>query len=177
MKHDLSDTNPGAADRLRHLLAARSAGQRLRMACEMFDSARRLALASLPKSVQSDPVEWRVSLLRRFYQRDIAPAALEAIGASIRRYHTGSETTRDSTLRVLNEDQRTEMRRWLTNWDRVGPILERERRTRVALLTDDQAWDESQELLQAWQPEMVGDCGEGIRLQQDLFARCRKNAG
>lgn len=55
----------------------------------------------------------------------------------------------------------------------MGPLLETERRDRVAALTDDDAWRESQDLFQAWEPGMSGDSGEGLMLQQDVFARCR----
>ena len=78
-----------------------------------------------------------------------------------------------SPHRVLNDDEREQIRRWLENWARVGPILEAERRARVAGLSDDQAWEESQALFRCWQPDMVGDGGEGLQLQQDVFVRCR----
>jgi hypothetical protein len=83
---------------------------------------------------------------------------------------------KDFPHRVLDDSEREQMRRWLENWARVGPILEAERRTRVAGLTDDQAWEESQALFQSWQPDMVGDTGEGLQLQQDVFARCRQDS-
>ena len=175
MKADPTDTSVDAADRLRNLLRARSGEQRLRMACEMFDAARRLAVASFPESVQNDPVERRIRLLRRLYLRDLAPAALEAIVARLRHPTLQAAVTNDSPLQALNKDEREQTRQWLANWKRLGPILEGKRRTRVASLTDDDAWDESQQLLQAWQPGMAGDGGEGIRLQQDLFARCRRS--
>lgn len=73
---------------------------------------------------------------------------------------------------VLTDDEKTRMRRWLENWRRVGPLLEDERRQRVAALTDDGAWRESQGLLQGWEPGMTGDAGEGLRLQQAVFGRC-----
>ena len=85
MTHDFPDTNPEAADQLRRLLRARTGEQRLRMACEMFDSARRLVVASLPEAIAADPVERSVSLLRRFYGRDLEPAVLDEIVARLRR--------------------------------------------------------------------------------------------
>lgn len=79
----------------------------------------------------------------------------------------------DSKLRVLDEHERQQTRRWLDNWRRVGPVLDRERWQRVAALTDDEAWAESTGLLQQWTPDMGGDAGEGLLLQQDVFGRCR----
>jgi hypothetical protein len=70
-------------------------------------------------------------------------------------------------------DQREQMRQWLDNWARVGPILEAERRSRVAALTDAEAWVESQNLFRLWQPDMTGDAGEGLLLQQAVFALWR----
>jgi hypothetical protein len=82
----------------------------------------------------------------------------------------------EAGLRVLDDHEREQMRQWLANWQRVGPLLEAERRERVAALSDDDAWNESTALFQAWQGEMTGDHGEGLLLQQDVFARCRRNA-
>ncbi len=172
-----SDTSPESAGHLRQLLAARSGEQRVRMACEMFDSARRLVVASLPEAIAADPLERSIALVRRLYGRDLEPAMLEQVIAQIRRRgEPATSRSSDAKLRTLDEHEREQMRRWLENWQRVGPLLEAERRERVAALTGDDAWDESQELFQAWQPEMTGDAGEGLLLQQDVFARCRRIA-
>jgi hypothetical protein len=80
-----------------------------------------------------------------------------------------------SLPRVLSEDERDQMRRWLENWAHVGPILEAERRSRVAGLTDEEAWQESYALFQSWQLDMLGDSGEGLQLQQDVFARWQQD--
>ena len=74
-------------------------------------------------------------------------------------------------LQTLTDTERARMREWLENWRHVGPILEAERWQHVSSLTDDGAWVESTGLLQAWAPEMTGDGGEGLRLQQRVFAR------
>ena len=71
----------------------------------------------------------------------------------------------------LSDEEKGQMRQWLENWRSVGPLLERERRQRVAALTDDEAWRESQGLLEWWDPTMTGDAGEGLLLQQAAFAR------
>ncbi len=71
----------------------------------------------------------------------------------------------------LTDAEKTRMRQWLDNWRRIGPLLEDERRQRVAALTDDDAWRESQGLLQGWEPGMTGDAGEGLLLQQAAFRR------
>ncbi len=55
------------------------------MACEIFETARELVLASLPDDDRGDPVESRVHLLKRFYGRDLDAVFLEAIVLSIRR--------------------------------------------------------------------------------------------
>ena len=40
-------------------------------------------------------------------------------------------------------------------------------------LTDDEAWDEAQGLFEMWEPDMSGDAGEGLILQQNVFVRAR----
>ena len=82
----------------------------------------------------------------------------------------------DSTRRVLSEEERRQTREWLENWRRAAPVLEAERWRRVAALSEEDAWAESQGLLQAWEPGIDGDAGEGLILQQDVFARCRRPA-
>lgn len=80
----------------------------------------------------------------------------------------------DSKLRLLTEEERELTRQWLDNWCRLGPLLEAERWQRVAALTDDEAWQESQGLFLGRQPDMSGDAGEGLILQQIVFARWRQ---
>ena len=80
----------------------------------------------------------------------------------------------NTDARTLDAHEREQMRSWFDNWESIGPLLEPERRERVAALTDDDPWNEAQALLQAWQPDMTGDADEGL-LQQDVFARCRRN--
>ena len=77
--------------------------------------------------------------------------------------------------RQLTEDERAQMRQWIDNWRVAGPFLEQERWTRVAALTDEESWNESQGLFAAWEPEMLGDGGEGLLLQPRVFERARRN--
>jgi hypothetical protein len=86
------------------------------------------------------------------------------------------EDVTHSDLRTLPDDEKACMRRWVENWRHVGPMLDDERRQRLAALTDEGAWLESQGLLQSWEPTMTGDAGEGLRLQQAVFVRwqCRR---
>jgi hypothetical protein len=76
--------------------------------------------------------------------------------------------------RPLTEEERAQMRQWLRNWEIAGPMLDQERWDRVAALTGDEAWEESESLLQAWEPDMLGDEGAGLELQQRVFARARR---
>jgi hypothetical protein len=73
-------------------------------------------------------------------------------------------------MRPLTEEERDQMRAGLDNWRRAGPLLEAGRWQRVAGLTDDEAWAESQGLLQMWEPGMTGDDGEELHLHQRVFA-------
>ena len=65
------------------------------------------------------------------------------------------------------------MRRWLETWREGGAVLEQERWQRVRALTDDEAWEEAQGLFEMWEPDMSGDAGEGLILQQNVFVRAR----
>ena len=66
------------------------------------------------------------------------------------------------------------MKQWLDAWARVGPILEAERRARLAAMTDEEAQPASQRVLELWQPDWHSDDGEELLLHQRLFARARQ---
>ena len=65
------------------------------------------------------------------------------------------------------------MRKWLETWREAGRLLDEERCQRIRSLTDDDAWEQTESLFKMWEPGMTGDAGEGLRLQQELFARAR----
>lgn len=67
------------------------------------------------------------------------------------------------------------MRQWLDNWARVGPLLERERWDRLATMTEEEARRATEHALDLWQPGWSTDDGEGLLLQQRVFARARAN--
>jgi hypothetical protein len=61
----MNDTSPAVEQQFRTLLLARSGAERLRMASGMFDSARRMMLASFPKDLSPEKI--RQLLLARTY--------------------------------------------------------------------------------------------------------------
>lgn len=71
-------------------------------------------------------------------------------------------------------DVRAQMKRWLDNWQRVGPILDEERWTRLAQMTDEEAQTATRQVLEVWQPGWPTDEGEALLLQQRVFARARQ---
>lgn len=71
-------------------------------------------------------------------------------------------------------DTRALNKRWLDNWRRVGPILEAERWERLAAMTEEEAQRVTQDVLDLWQPDWVGDAGEELLLHQRVFARARR---
>ncbi len=75
-----------------------------------------------------------------------------------------------SMPRRLDQRERAEMRQWLENWRQAGAFLEHEHRQRLEALTDEDAWRETQSLFALWEPGMTGDAGEGLLLQQRVFA-------
>lgn len=66
----MNDTTPGVDKWLREKYAALSGPERFVMGAEMFDSARTLVLASLPKNLA--PEEARRRLCERLYGPEIA---------------------------------------------------------------------------------------------------------
>lgn len=77
------DTSEEMAERYRNLLMQRSGGERLQMACAMFDSARRIAIAGLPGIVDGGG-EPDVALFLRLYGADFDATTRERIIARIR---------------------------------------------------------------------------------------------
>jgi hypothetical protein len=61
----MNDTSPAIQRKVRAMLMARTGEERLRMASQMFDTARALALASFPPGL--DDTEVRRRLCQRFY--------------------------------------------------------------------------------------------------------------
>jgi hypothetical protein len=94
MKHVPLDTSPEAAELFHRLLMARSGEDRVRMACDMFDMARALIIASLPPHIAADPAERAVAVLFRLYERDLDPAFLTRIADDLRRRLGASVTGR-----------------------------------------------------------------------------------
>jgi hypothetical protein len=75
--------------------------------------------------------------------------------------------------RQISADERAHMRKWLETWRGASRLLDDERWQRIRNLTDDEAWEQTESLFKMWEPGMTGDAGEGLRLQQDVFARAR----
>jgi hypothetical protein len=73
-----------------------------------------------------------------------------------------------------NHDIRVAMKEWVENWKRVGPILEAERWDRLRTMTDAEAQQASQLVLELWQSDWRGDDGEELLLHQRVFARARR---
>jgi hypothetical protein len=80
-----SDTAPDVERRLRDWMSGQSGAERIRTACDMFDTAVALAAASLPPEIAHNPIERRIALLKRFYERDVDPDVLARVIEDIRR--------------------------------------------------------------------------------------------
>lgn len=63
----MNDTSPEIEARYREMLMARSGGERMRMASDMYATAVRLVYASI---TETDPVERRVAFFLRMYGAD-----------------------------------------------------------------------------------------------------------
>ena len=73
----------------------------------------------------------------------------------------------------LDGEGRAQMKRWLNTWAWVGPILDRERWARVRALTAEECQISTRRVWELWQPDWPTDEGEGLLLQQRVFARAR----
>jgi len=61
----MNDTSPEIERRFRQMIMARSGAERLIMGASMFDAARAIVLASLPKDLSEDELKRR--LFERIY--------------------------------------------------------------------------------------------------------------
>ncbi len=61
----MNDTSPEIKRRFRQMIMARSGAERLIMGASMFDAARAMVLASLPKDLSEDELKRR--LFERIY--------------------------------------------------------------------------------------------------------------
>jgi hypothetical protein len=77
----MTDTPPNVARLYHEMLMARSGAERLRMGCDLFMAARRLALAGLQAE---SPDDLSARLFLRFYSRDFSPQQRSAIVERIR---------------------------------------------------------------------------------------------
>lgn len=86
-------------------------------------------------------------------------------------------TPSSKSSRSVDSAARADMKRWLDTWKHTGPILEDERWARLRAMSEDEANQTVRWLLELWQPDWRGDDGEGLILQQRVFARARRPAG
>ena len=89
----MSDTSPEIANIYRSMFDKLSPGERMHMAGEMFDVARRLARTGiLLEQPDATEVEIQKRIFLRFYEHDVTPEQCEHVfGIIERRYANGSE--------------------------------------------------------------------------------------
>jgi len=71
-------------------------------------------------------------------------------------------------------DIRAATRQWLSNWKRVGPVLDAERWRRLAAMSARRRADMTLDLLSLRRPDLPGDDGEALVRAQRAFALWRK---
>ena len=80
----MKDTSPQMEERFRQMLMARSPVERLKMACSMHETARRLVISSLLQAnPNATPAELRRGLFLRFYGHEFSPEETKRILASL----------------------------------------------------------------------------------------------
>lgn len=62
------------------------------------------------------------------------------------------------------------MKRWVDNWKVLGPILDEERWSRLAAMSDAERQRVTANVLDMWQPGWPSDNGEALLLHQRVFA-------
>jgi hypothetical protein len=65
----MNDTRPEIEEKMREMMMARSGSDRLKMGASMFDAARAMVLASLPKDLPEDELKRR--LFERIYGKSL----------------------------------------------------------------------------------------------------------
>lgn len=76
----MKDTSHEMQRRFEQMLMSRPGEERVRMASSMYDTARRLVLASLrAEKPDATPADLRKGLFLRFYGRDFGPQETERI--------------------------------------------------------------------------------------------------
>lgn len=92
----MNDTSEGVARQMDALLAQRSGSDRVRMACEMFDLARRLAVANIRATEPGISEEQlRVRLFERLYGDDLSDEDRERLAAALAPRTTAGVTPHD----------------------------------------------------------------------------------
>ena len=82
----MNDTSPDVEARLSALVAARSGSDRVRMACEMFTTARALTMANIrTQAPDLTATERRVKVFERTYGDDLDAADRARVMARLRR--------------------------------------------------------------------------------------------
>lgn len=66
---------------------------------------------------------------------------------------------------------REHIRRWFDGWQHAGRLLDQERSGALETMTDGEAQQAAQQLFELWQHDWPSDEGEGLLLQQRVFAR------
>jgi hypothetical protein len=108
--------------------------------------------------------------------------ALSLSSASPGQWSTRVHGRREVELSMSNDvppfdaDMRAQMKHWLDDWKRLGPMLEQERWDHVVALTDAEAQQAAVRLFALWRPDWPTDNGEGLLLHQRVFARARHGA-
>jgi len=82
----VNDTTPEIDQKVRELIMRLSGAQRMKMASDMFATARSLVLASFSRDLSA--TEAKVHLCERLYSGEVD---LEAFSAVLRRWQTGQE--------------------------------------------------------------------------------------
>ena len=75
------------------------------------------------------------------------------------------------TVDPADPEVRAQMKQWVEQWARVGPILEQERWDRLAAMTDEEAREAAVQVLSFWSPDWPTRDGEELLLHQRVFAR------
>ena len=148
----MNDTPPEVDRAFTTLMMQRSEGDLAMMAFEMFDLARTLMTANIrARDPGISDVELRVQIFERTYGADFEVAdrakvverirsARSASGTLVTELHVSMKpadaTATGAAQAAIDAETRRQMKQWLDQWKRAGPILEGERLERLRQLDD-----------------------------------------
>ena len=73
----------------------------------------------------------------------------------------------------ISPEAKAEMQRWIDRWKWVGPLLDEDRWRRLQRCSEEELTRQALDVLDLWRPDVPGDNGEALVIQQQTFRKMR----